>query len=413
MTQPFDPRTRKYSDFAAPFDSFWARWELTANLLIDRVEGYSYPVVLGVDLSRHNADPIDFDQVYSAGYRFVIFKASEGSSYRDPQFEARWPRAYGANLRLMAYHFFRDGAGGAIQAENFLSAIDGMYQAVNRNTRVWLDVEAFDGITVTTRRVRISDFLTMVHPLGGVYSSPYLWQVLTNNMPLPEGAAGWVAHWTSADQPIIPGGWTRAGTRLWQIGIAGSHSWVPAVPGVPGRCDVNIFFGDLAALDEWLGDQNPPPPPQGSLEERVIDLEQWKWTVEDRLVVLEDRTLAQGGAIMGLDERVKVLEENTPAPTPPLPEPADYREFVITADRANARFIHSFNVKKRYPIMQIYPSDSAPVSERIQFARGEVLRVQPDKVDTDGSMDYYRLCDRQSPEGDDLYLREVDGGVVS
>ena len=116
---------------------------------------------------------------------------------------------------------------------------------------------------------------------------------------------------------------------------------------------------------------------------------------------------------MGLDERVKVLEENTPAPTPPLPEPADYREFVITADRANARFIHSFNVKKRYPIMQIYPSDSAPVSERIQFARGEVLRVQPDKVDTDGSMDYYRLCDRQSPEGDDLYLREVDGGVVS
>ena len=290
---PFDPRVRKYSGFAAPFDTLRILRMLSSKFTTSRVEGYSYPVVYGIDLSRHNADPIDFDQVYNAGYRFAIFKASEGSSYRDPQFEARWPRAYDADLRLMAYHFFRDGAGGIAQADNFLSAVDPMYQAVNRNTRLWLDVEANDGISVTTRRVRISDFLTWVHPLGGVYSSPYLWQVLTNNMPLPEGAAGWVAHWTSADQPTIPGGWTRANTRLWQIGIAGSHAWAPAVPGVPNRCDVNIFFGDLAALDEWLGDQSPLPPPDD---------------LEERVTALEERTEAQAIALMSLDERVRMLE---------------------------------------------------------------------------------------------------------
>src|SRR3990167_6605214 len=296
MTQPFDSRTRKYSDFAAPFDTLRILRQLSSKFTTSRYEGYSYPAVSGVDLSRQNADPIDSDKASNAGYRFVISKASEGSSYRDRQFEARWPRAYDADLRLMAYHFFRDGASGISQADNFLYAIDGMDQAIEGNNRLWLDVEANDGISVTTRRVRISEFLTKIHPLGGVYSSPYLWQVLTNNMPLPEGAAGWAGHWTSADQPIIPGGWTRAGTRLWQIGIAGSHAWAPAVPGVPNRCDVNIFFGDLAALDEWLGDQNPPPPPD-DLEARVLEL--------------ENRTLMQGVMIMRSEEHTSELQSQS------------------------------------------------------------------------------------------------------
>ena len=62
-----------------------------------------YPV-RGIDISSHNGD-IDFGALKQAGIDFVLIKASEGSSFKDPRFYTNIARARKAGLKVSAYHF--------------------------------------------------------------------------------------------------------------------------------------------------------------------------------------------------------------------------------------------------------------------------------------------------------------------
>ena len=54
----------------------------------------------------------------------------------------------------------------------------------------------------------------------------------------------WVAHWTTAADPTVPGGaWGANGWTFWQYTSAG------VVPGIAGRVDLNRYNGsDLGAV---------------------------------------------------------------------------------------------------------------------------------------------------------------------
>ena len=48
----------------------------------------------------------------------------------------------------------------------------------------------------------------------------------------------WVAHWTTATAPIVPGGaWGGDGWTFWQYTSSGP------VPGISGRVDLNRYNG--------------------------------------------------------------------------------------------------------------------------------------------------------------------------
>jgi len=77
--------------------------------------------VPGFDVS-HWQGTVNFAGAYSSGARFVVIKATEGSTYKDPNFSANYIGATNAGLIRGGYHFARpDGASGATQGEFFQS----------------------------------------------------------------------------------------------------------------------------------------------------------------------------------------------------------------------------------------------------------------------------------------------------
>lgn len=73
----------------------------------------------GVDISAHNGD-IDFERVAADGIDFVLIKATEGTDFKDRNFNTNYRLARRANLRTGAYHFFRFDTDGRLQAINLL-----------------------------------------------------------------------------------------------------------------------------------------------------------------------------------------------------------------------------------------------------------------------------------------------------
>ena len=76
----------------------------------------------GVDVSHHQGR-IDWRQVAADGISFAYLKASEGSNFVDPRFDANWRRAGEAGIGRGAYHFFSLCSAGANQARNFLDVV--------------------------------------------------------------------------------------------------------------------------------------------------------------------------------------------------------------------------------------------------------------------------------------------------
>ena len=90
-----------------------------------------YPI-RGVDVSSYQGD-IDWKQLSAESIRFAYIKATEGSSYKDEQFEKNWKDAQTTDLRIGAYHFFSLDSSGTTQAEHFcktVEAVDAMLPPV-------------------------------------------------------------------------------------------------------------------------------------------------------------------------------------------------------------------------------------------------------------------------------------------
>jgi GH25 family lysozyme M1 (1,4-beta-N-acetylmuramidase) len=75
----------------------------------------------GLDVS-HWQGTINWATVKSQGAKFAYIKATEGTTYQDPNFSANYLHAYQQGIVRGAYHYARpDGAGGAAQADYFAS----------------------------------------------------------------------------------------------------------------------------------------------------------------------------------------------------------------------------------------------------------------------------------------------------
>ena len=76
----------------------------------------------GIDVSHHQGS-ISWHRVAADGISFAYLKASEGSSFVDPRFDANWRRAGEAGIDRGAYHYFSLCSAGANQARNFLDVV--------------------------------------------------------------------------------------------------------------------------------------------------------------------------------------------------------------------------------------------------------------------------------------------------
>ncbi|PTU23713.1 hypothetical protein P175DRAFT_0505514 [Aspergillus ochraceoroseus IBT 24754] len=83
--------------------------------------GLAYAAVQGFDIS-HYQPSVNYAGAYSSGARFVMIKATEGTTYIDPSFSTHYGGATSAGLIRGGYHFATpDTSSGSAQATYFLA----------------------------------------------------------------------------------------------------------------------------------------------------------------------------------------------------------------------------------------------------------------------------------------------------
>ncbi len=216
---------------------------LSAFLVLDKPAGISNPNVradylLGIDVSHWQGD-IDWNAVYSDGYRFAFVKATEGTSYVDSEFQDNMRNASAAGLYVGPYHFAHpDDNSAEDEARFFLSKIE-PYMREGYMVPV-LDLEDGSSLGKTALSQWVNTFMWLIYNETGVrgivytnanYANDYLDSSVTQ-WPL------WIAHYdVSSPDTGVWFGW-----YFWQNTSQGS------VNGISGDVDIDLYNGNIADL---------------------------------------------------------------------------------------------------------------------------------------------------------------------
>jgi len=216
----------------------------------------------GIDVSHWQGE-IDWIRVGGAGLNFAFAKATEGVTFSDATYPLNRSGAATVGMRFGAYHFARPvgasdaavAASGIAQADYFLA----FAQPHRGDVLPALDLEKSGGLSAAKLTAWTQAWLGEVVARLGVkplvYVSPNFWKTAVGDTPLVAAAGHrlWIANWTKASLPILPGaGWGGLGWTFWQ--------WTDCqhVAGILHCVDGDRFNGaNLAAA-------TVPTPPSGA-----------------------------------------------------------------------------------------------------------------------------------------------------
>jgi len=341
------------------------------------------------DTSRHNHSndaPIDFEQARADGYLIWIGRASVGNYYIDPWFAIDFDAARAAGFICLAYHVTTPEYDDQEQFEKFLQALDGRIP-----DGIVIDAELHRGQTAVRvtacNRYHAERFTAMLPGRVLFYTNQaFANSYLLGNFGLPLFVAnpGPGGGFNYAPAPAIP--------DLWSSYIAWQKDWKHDIPGVPdSTTDYSEFEMSEAEAREyfWMDDDGDEDMSQEILSKL-------------------DQVLANQVSILAILNNGEVPEPPNPTPPPPVVPPADPEYSVqVIVEKANARWSKAQNANG-LPIMQIYPRDNAPVSERIQYFEDSFVPVKPDKIKADGGAYYWELVYGKGRDGETLYLKADD-----
>jgi GH25 family lysozyme M1 (1,4-beta-N-acetylmuramidase) len=201
------------------------------------------PRTLGFDVSNWQGT-VDWATAYKNGARFAYIKATEGTTYKDPTFNANYTNSYNAGFIRGAYHFARpDSSGGKAQADYFVSH-GGGWSKDGKTLPPLLDIEypegaACYGLSQSAMRSWITAFLTEVHAKttrwATIYTTTAWWTMCTGNTSIYAGNHPlFVARYAST-VGTLPAGWPFY--TFWQYADSGTF---------PG--DQDYFNGPLSGV---------------------------------------------------------------------------------------------------------------------------------------------------------------------
>ncbi|RYP92578.1 hypothetical protein DL770_001336 [Monosporascus sp. CRB-9-2] len=202
--------------------------------------GAALGAVPGFDISHYQSTPYDFDGAYSSGARFVIIKATEGTTYKDPAFSSHYTGATDAGLIRGAYHFAHlDSSSGAAQAEFFLEN-GGGWSDDGITLPGMLDLEGDCVLSASAAVSWIQDFSDTYHASTGryplIYTNPSWWESCTGDSSAFVDTNPLVLARYSSSAGTPPGGWPYY--TIWQFNDAYEYGG-----------DSDTFNGDQSGLE--------------------------------------------------------------------------------------------------------------------------------------------------------------------
>lgn len=201
------------------------------------VDRNAYPLK-GIDVSAHNGN-IDFESVAADTVAFVMIKATEGDDFCDAMFASNYDKAKAAGLFAGAYHFFRFGTPGHIQAYHFLNTIKGR----EMDLPLAIDVEEWkndDGVPFVEVKEQLKRMVDVLRSNGNkvvIYTNRNGY----NNFV--KGELDDVPLWICSLNGKPATDW-----RLWQ------HSHSGKVAGISTPVDLDTFQGNLSDFELWLSE---------------------------------------------------------------------------------------------------------------------------------------------------------------
>ncbi|MBV9844005.1 MAG: lysozyme [Kutzneria sp.] len=186
-------------------------------------------MVPGLDVSGYQPN-IDWNTVYANGARFAYVKATENTTYQNPEFANQYNGSYNVGIIRGSYHFaLPDRSSGATQADYFV-ANGGGWSRDGKTLPPMLDIEynpygaTCYGLSQAGMQSWIQDFSNEVHARTGRYPTVYTtldwWSTCTGNWP-GLGATNPLFIARYSDSPgTLPAGW---GTwTIWQYADNGT-----------------------------------------------------------------------------------------------------------------------------------------------------------------------------------------------
>ncbi len=226
-----------YMVLLRPYFYRWLPCQGTKEYGVCIPQGYRY---YGIDVSHHQGS-IDWNRVVEASrenglpIRFAMIKATEGSTFTDPDFSWNMAHAKQAGLVCGAYHFYNPGTSPQKQAAHYINTVSlqkGDFVPI-------IDVERSGRSSAALRR-ELKVFVDEIKSHYGVtpiiyssakFQSRYLDSYELNECPF------WVAHYYVA-RPATERNWT-----IWQFSDRAS------VDGIDGYTDFNVFSGSDADFE--------------------------------------------------------------------------------------------------------------------------------------------------------------------
>ena len=199
--------------------------------------------VEGIDVSHHQG-AINWRRVAAAGKRFAFIRASAGTLTADTTYAANLSGARAEGLAVGSYHFANpDTAAG--DAGNEAAWFLQNASIASGDLLPVLDLEVSNGLGPAALTAWAQTWLSQVTAETGVrpiiYTNPNFW--VTSMTDTDWFASNcytvlWVAHWTTASQPIVPAAnWAGHGWSFWQYSSTGR------VRGISGAVDLNRYNG--------------------------------------------------------------------------------------------------------------------------------------------------------------------------
>lgn len=197
----------------------------------------------GIDISHHQ-DGID---IAKTEVDFVIVKATEGIGYVDPCCDKFYQAAKSCGKKLGVYHFARPDLGNTAEAEAnyFVENVKGYikeamlildWESGNLNNPSW--------VKVFCDRVYL---LTGVKPVIYMSASPansYNWSSVVN-----ADYGLWIASYGA--NTGVEG--NKPSCSKWKFYCMWQYTSKGKVNGYNGNIDMNIFYGDQIAWDQYSG----------------------------------------------------------------------------------------------------------------------------------------------------------------
>jgi GH25 family lysozyme M1 (1,4-beta-N-acetylmuramidase) len=207
----------------------------------------------GADISHHQNGTLDYARAKRAGVKWLYHKATEGTSFRDPNYQRRRGETKAAGLRFGAYHFARPERGDAVaEARAFLA----FAQPRPGDLAPCLDLEvAPPGVDL---RAWAAAFIAEVRRVSGVRPVVYTPFDLGE---ADDGCIIWRPRYNDRNQPPA---------RRWDI-----WQFSNGVLGVPDSCP-GLGHVDLNTMRPGLQVADLTIPKEDALTDPRLERPQWR-----------------------------------------------------------------------------------------------------------------------------------------